>query len=63
MNYYFEMYKDQKKEWRFRLRAHTKEVVATSESYKRKIDCKREITQIMGRAGNAEIKETTSGKL
>jgi uncharacterized protein YegP (UPF0339 family) len=35
----FEIYKDDKREWRFRLKARNGEIIAQSESYKNRLDC------------------------
>ena len=53
----FEIYKDEKKEFRFRLKAGNGEVVAVSEGYKSKQACKNGIQSVKSGAMYAEITE------
>jgi len=54
-NYKFEVFKDKKKEWRFRFVAPNGEIIATSEGYKNRNDCISTIKSIKKNAQNAEI--------
>ncbi len=51
----FEVYKDKKGEFRFRLKASNGEVIATGESYKAKAGCLNGIESIKKNAADAEI--------
>ena len=52
----FEIYKDKRKQWRFRLLAPNNEIVAVSEGYKNKQNCAVGIKSIRTYAKNAHIK-------
>lgn len=43
----FEIFKDKKKEFRFRLKARNGEIILTSESYKAKAKCKKGIASVV----------------
>ena len=48
----FEVFRNRKKEWRWRLRAANGRIVANSgESYRRRIDCSDSIVLVKGSAG------------
>ncbi len=53
----FEVYKDKKGEYRFRLKAGNGEVIATGEGYAQKAGCLKGIESIKKNAPNAEIVE------
>lgn len=53
----FEIYKDKKDEWRFRLRAPNGEIIAASEGYHNKQDCIHGINTVKEYSQTAEIKE------
>ncbi len=54
----FEVYEDNKKEHRWRLKAANGQVIAaSSESYKAKPDCEKAIEEIKKTAGKAEVEE------
>lgn len=54
----FEVYKDKKNEWRWRLRTGNGKIVATSgESYKNKADCLHMINRIKNYRMEANIRE------
>jgi len=57
----FEIYKDRKEEFRWRLKAANGNIVATSgEGYKAKEDCKKGIETIQKGAATAKVEDTTS---
>lgn len=53
----FEVYKDNKGEWRFRLKAANGEVIASSEGYSSKAACLNGIESVKKNAPIAEIEE------
>ena len=53
----FEIYKDKKGEFRFRLKASNGEIIATGEGYTSKAGCKNGIDSIIKNAPEAEIVE------
>jgi uncharacterized protein YegP (UPF0339 family) len=55
----FELYKDSRGEYRFRLKAANGEIVATGESYKTKSGAKNGIDAVKRAAANATIDDTT----
>ncbi len=55
----FEIYKDKKGEYRFRLKAANGEVIATGESYKSKAGCENGIDSIRRNAPDAKIMDLT----
>ena len=55
----FEIYKDSKGEFRFRLKAGNGEVVATGESYKNKASVISGVDAVKRAAAEAEIEDTT----
>jgi len=55
MDYHFEVYKDAKEEWRFRLVAPNGQIIAVGESYKNKEDCLSTIESIKENAATADI--------
>ena len=55
----FEVFKDKKGEYRFRLKASNGETIATGESYPDKATCKKGIASIKKNAPIAEIEDTT----
>ena len=57
----FEIYKDRKEEFRWRLKAANGNIMATSgEGYKAKEDCKKGIESIQKGAATAKVEDTTS---
>ena len=56
----FEIYKDQRGEYRFRLKARNGEIVASGESYKTKADAKKGIKAVQTAAANAKIDDLTA---
>lgn len=57
MVYKFEVYKDAKEEWRFRLVAPNGQIIAVGESYKNKGDCLSTVNSIKENAPDAEVIE------
>ncbi len=55
----FEVYKDSKGEFRFRLRAPNNEIIIVGEAYKSKASCLKGIDSIKRNAPVAEIKDQT----
>jgi uncharacterized protein YegP (UPF0339 family) len=55
----FEIYKDRKGEFRWRLRAGNGEVIATGEGYSSKDGCKKGIKSVQKNAKAAEIVDQT----
>jgi uncharacterized protein len=56
----FEVYEDNAKQFRWRLKAANGQVIATaSEGYKAKADCEKAIDLIKKNAGNAEVADMT----
>lgn len=55
----FEIYKDKKGEYRFRLKAANGEVIATGESYKSKASCENGIDSIKRNAPDAKLVDLT----
>ena len=53
----FELYKDKSEQFRFRLKARNGEVIAVSEAYTTKANCKNGVASVMKNAENAEIIE------
>jgi uncharacterized protein YegP (UPF0339 family) len=53
----FEIYKDRKGEFRFRLKARNGEIVATGESYPTKAGAKKGIEAVQRAADGAEIED------
>jgi uncharacterized protein YegP (UPF0339 family) len=61
----FEIFKDKKGEFRFRLKAGNGQIILTSEGYKSKSSCKNGIESVRKNAsdsGRFESKETKAGK-
>jgi uncharacterized protein YegP (UPF0339 family) len=57
----FEIYKDRKEEFRWRLKAANGNVMATSgEGYKAKADCQKAIESIKAGAATAKVEDSTS---
>lgn len=58
MTYVFEIYRDAKNEWRFRLIAPNGRTIAVSgEGYKRRTSCLKTVRRIMEIAVTAAVKE------
>jgi uncharacterized protein YegP (UPF0339 family) len=55
----FEIYKDKKGEFRWRLRADNNQVIATGEGYSSKAACKNGIESVKKNAGKAKIEDQT----
>jgi hypothetical protein len=55
--YFFEVFKDKKKEWRFRFIAPNSQIMATSEGYKNRKDCLDSIDSIQRHAFDSTIVE------
>ena len=55
----FEIYKDRKGEFRFRLKSRNGEIVATSESYPSKAIAKKGIAAVQRAAADAKVVDTT----
>ena len=55
----FEIYKTKGGQFRFRLRAANKGIIATGESYTTKVSCKKGIASIKKTAPIAEIEDLT----
>lgn len=55
----FEVYRDKKGEFRFRLLAANNQIIAQGESYKSKASCLNGISSIKKNAPNAEVVDTT----
>jgi len=56
----FQLYKDRKGEYRWRLRARNGEIIADSnEGYSRKASCKHGIDLVEQQAANAEVEDQT----
>jgi uncharacterized protein YegP (UPF0339 family) len=53
----FEIYKDKKGEFRFRLIAANGQVIATSQGYKTKASCMKGIDSVKKNAPNTEVSE------
>ena len=53
----FEIYKDKKGEFRFRLKAKNGQIIATSEGYTTKANCKNGVSSVMKNAVEAEVIE------
>jgi uncharacterized protein YegP (UPF0339 family) len=58
----FELYKDSKGEFRFRLRAPNNEIIITGESYKRKASCIKGINSVKKNVSVAKIYDITRSK-
>ncbi len=58
----FEIYKDKKGEYRFRLKATNGEVIATGEGYSTFQNCKKGIASVMTNAPRAVIKNTAANE-
>ena len=57
----FEIYKDRKEEFRWRLKAANGNIMATSgEGYKAKADCQKAIETIKTGAASAKVEDTSS---
>ena len=56
----FEVYKDKKGEFRFRLKAGNGEIIATGESYKAKAGCLNGIESIRKNAADADIVDNSA---
>ena len=54
----FEIYKDERKEYRFRFLAANNEIVATSEGYKSKQACKKGVRVLQELVGSAKVEDT-----
>jgi uncharacterized protein YegP (UPF0339 family) len=58
----FQIYKDKKGEFRWRLRAGNQEIIATaSEGYKSKDDCEKGISLVKRDAAKAGVDDQTDG--
>jgi uncharacterized protein YegP (UPF0339 family) len=55
----FEIYKDKKGEFRWRLRADNNQVIATGEGYASKAGCKNGIESVKKNAPKAELDDQT----
>lgn len=55
----FEVYKDRREEFRWRLRADNNEIIAVSEGYTSKAGCKNGIESVKKNAPKAEIVDLT----
>ena len=55
----FELYKDKKGEFRFRLKSRNGEIVATGESYPSKAIAKKGIAAVQRAAADAKVVDTT----
>jgi len=55
----FEIYKDKKGEFRWRLRADNNQVIASGEGYSSKAACKNGIESVKKNAGKAKIEDQT----
>jgi uncharacterized protein YegP (UPF0339 family) len=55
----FEIYKDKKGEFRWRLRADNNQVIATGEGYSSKAGCKNGIESVKKNAPKAEVMDQT----
>jgi uncharacterized protein YegP (UPF0339 family) len=55
----FEIYKDRKGEYRFRLKSRNGEIVATGESYETKAGDKRGIAAVQRAAAGAKVEDKT----
>ena len=58
----FEIYKDKAGEYRWRLKAVNGTVIATSQGYKAKADCKHGIEIIMKGAAMAKVEDDSAAK-
>ncbi len=58
----FEVYKDSRGEFRFRLRAPNNEIIIVGEAYKRKASCMKGIESVKKNAAIAEIEDQTVAK-
>ena len=58
----FQIYKDKKSEWRWRLRASNGEIVAAGESYTRQADCKRAVSMLKKQAVFASVELIRDGR-
>ena len=56
----FEIYKDKKGEFRFRLKATNGEIIATGESYPTKAGCQKGIAAIKKNVPDAPVVDTTA---
>jgi uncharacterized protein YegP (UPF0339 family) len=55
----FEIYKDKKGEFRWRLRADNNQVIATGEGYASKAGCKNGVESVKKNAPKAEVEDQT----
>jgi uncharacterized protein YegP (UPF0339 family) len=55
----FEIYKDRKGEFRWRLRANNNQVIASGEGYTTKAACKNGIASVKKNAGKAKVEDQT----
>ena len=55
----FEIYKDRKGEFRWRLRANNNQVIASGEGYTTKAACKNGIASVKKNAGRAKVEDQT----
>ncbi len=55
----FEIYKDKKGEFRWRLRANNNQVIATGEGYSSKAGCKNGIDSVKNNASKAKVDDQT----
>jgi uncharacterized protein YegP (UPF0339 family) len=55
----FEIYKDKKGEFRWRLRADNNQIIATGEGYSSKANCKNGIESVKKNAPKAKIEDQT----
>ena len=59
----FQIYKDRKGEYRWRLRARNGEIIADSnEGYSSKANCKHGIDRVRQQAASAEVEDQTEGQ-
>lgn len=59
----FQLYKDRKDEYRWRLRARNGEIIADSnEGYSSKANCKHGIDLVKQQAANAEVEDQTESR-
>ncbi|EPY99869.1 YegP family protein [Mannheimia haemolytica] len=59
---YFEIYKDAKEEFRWRLKAGNHEVIATSQAYTTKQGCQKGIEAVKKVTPETEIKDLTKAE-
>ncbi|EXI61915.1 hypothetical protein MHD_00505 [Mannheimia granulomatis] len=59
---YFEIYKDAKEEFRWRLKAGNHEVIATSQAYTTKQGCQKGIEAVKKVTSETEVKDLTKAE-